>query len=756
MAKSRGKVLRPGGRVLRRQPGATEATTKRGTFAERDSSRNAGEIATVSRVFSCEEARRLPADYVGGKKNSNCLSLRCWMRTRMLSHGLLRPSNTRRATSLLRVFSPEVASPQSQLPRSSVSSSLSSLLRVRHFSLASLKGLVPIAVLLLSSLSVVHVVFTGFSTSSWSVAPVSSPLSAPSLPPNATGGSSSAAAGPAWLLFAAATAEEATPVPALKKRRKSDEWKAPRLFDSNMPGGKSKNLAGSLSEPWAASNVAAGPLGASDEKPKSTGWVDGFLSWVATSTGLVGEEDGEYESENLVLSLTLFCSAMSTAFQRLYCHLPVGITAADVLDGLVVGAPWLGGPGGSLLHLNLCVSDHHSFRLTAYRGCGQGPPLAGADLSRPLSDFRLPGDDPSCRDTSSPLAAFSADSQVAHDVPGSHVPSRPRSRDFQTLQAEAENAERERTPGGEGGLPDSRRASPRPAEGFGGLSRFSELEEFMQPADLRVLNPRTSETGAFPVNDPPRSGPCAGGGSQEVLGGKMAEAPEKKELAGCESSVPKVSLVVAIDVTLNEEDLAAQRPEGPVGPKPNREGASDLWARDRSQVPGSDHGRGELPDAGSSAGPEGPVKGSGLVLRVQAGSRPSTRKHDELHGKEAQMARRVAEQWRRSMLENVRKRAEEAAPLAGESLGDSVVDVQPANVEHATDVDANHKLEAFVPGPEAHTEVEVDARTKQKNGEESQAKTEPKLFGLFRWLFGHDGGSHEVNGHPEEREIAGD
>ncbi|KFG37704.1 putative transmembrane protein [Toxoplasma gondii FOU] len=755
MAKSRGRVLRPGGRVLRRQLGATEATKKRDMFAERDSSRDAGENATVPRARSCEEARRLPVGHVGGKKTSSFLPLRCWMRTQMLSHGRLGPGTNRRVTSLLRMFSPEVAFPQSQLLCSSVYSSLSSLLRVRQFSLASLKGLVSIAVLLLSSLSVAHVVFTGVSTSSSFLAPVSSSLSTLSLPPNATGGSSSAAADPAWVLFAAATPEEALPASTSKKQRKGNEWKVPQFFDSDMPRGTSKNLADSLSEPWAASNAPAGSLGASDEKPKSTGWVDGFLSWVATSTGVVGEEDGGYESEPFVLSLTLFCNAMPTAFRRLYSHLPVGITAADVLDGLVVGAPWLGGPGGSLLHLSLCVSDHDSFRLTAYRGSGRGPPLEGADLSRPLSDFRVPADDPSCRGTSPPREVFSAEAKVAQDSPVKQVPSRPRSREFQTLQAEAETAEGGRLPGGEGRVRDSRSAWPRPTEGLFGIDMFSNFDEFMQSAGLRVRNTQTSETGAFPVDDPSGSARTLGAGSQEVLGGGSAEAPDPRGRAGCESLVPKVSLVVAVDVALNEEDLAVQRLERPLGPTTNRRGVPDRWAPDRS-LPDSDRGRGEVPDTGPSAGPEGPVKSSGLVLRVPPGSRPSTRRHDELHGKSAQLARRVAEQWRRSMLERVRKRTEEIAPLATENLEKGAVDLQSTSVEHAADVDANRKLRASVADPETQTEVEVDAGTAERNGEESQAKNETKRFGFFRWLFGNDGESHEVNGHPEEREIADD
>ncbi|PFH35784.1 hypothetical protein BESB_054350 [Besnoitia besnoiti] len=184
------------------------------------------------------------------------------------------------------------------------------------------------------------------------------------------------------------------------------------------------------------SKQPAPPLSAShiSEKAKPGAWLDGFLSWVATSAGAVAEDDEDYDdgksqlqassartsllsstvldvsavpgaaelnaegamsarvlfsgAESFVLALTVVCNTSGTAHRRLYWRLPRGMTASDLVNSFAMGAPWLGGPGGSLLHLRLCVAGRQSYRLTVRRGFGDRGFFSGEDFSRkPLAQF---------------------------------------------------------------------------------------------------------------------------------------------------------------------------------------------------------------------------------------------------------------------------------------------------------------------------------------------------------------------------------
>lgn len=89
-----------------------------------------------------------------------------------------------------------------------------------------------------------------------------------------------------------------------------------------------------------------------------------------------------------ILSLTVTCPRKRIAFRRLYTHFPGSISASGLMTSLSMGAPWLGGPGGSLLHFRLCLEDRLGYFLSTFWGFGtRTTPLVGEEVEVPLASY---------------------------------------------------------------------------------------------------------------------------------------------------------------------------------------------------------------------------------------------------------------------------------------------------------------------------------------------------------------------------------
>ncbi|CBZ54538.1 conserved hypothetical protein [Neospora caninum Liverpool] len=690
---------------------------------------------------------------------------------RGLRHGLSGTSKKHRAGSLFPLLSPEppatlsparFSSPflsgsvPSRSSRSSVSPLLSSsppspCFRRRRLSLHFLTALVIFVLSLLSSPSLLRVAENCLA---WPAgAPVSSsvllfPAAFVSL------NASLAARGigtapPSPLLFAAASSEDASPAvsPHHAPRARGTARKRAQRFaglSAGLRNGLSDKRQADAGEEWPSQTSA--PLAGSDDKPKPGAWLEGFLSWVAASRGLVEEED--YESESFVLSLTLVCNTMPTAFRRLYSHLPAGITAADVLESLIVGAPWLGGAGGSLLHLKVCVADHRSYRLTAYRGCGTGPPLSGAALTTPLSQFLAsPSEQSPCSDA----AAASAASPAPQKEP--------------CLQGRPEASPATST--------RSLHASAGSGEGTStGVSRgtaavLEKLEALMRPERPRGLRAHGPSDSAS-SEDPADAASCSETGAHVVRGRQLHAWPDGAEpvraffdtigkrpqarsgsgkkgpSAAAEEAGPRatVSLVVAVDAALTNEELQALKPDAPALAKKTEKHVGPVaqaGARGAEPSVSASQRDGSSDEGSTRASREGPVKGSELVVRVQPGSRPAIRKSEPTKSP-GQLTKEAAAKWRRKMLETMRKRSEEApAPLdpnagIGQSGG---MDLQSSIVEQATTADEHPHLKAFFAGLEGGEAVADSGKTAPPEVRKS-GSAKPERHWFFRWLFGEE------------------